>query len=250
LGGLVNPLVVGTFLGATGVGFVAFALRLVSTLGFAQRGAWRLGLVSLSRVPDDDKIRLRRAVEEGSVFLLIAMGVPFAIFGVVARTAIPLLFGQEWTAAIRLYTVVALVAVAGASGFIQISLLISRGRNYTVAIASAIQAAILAAGAYFLVRRFGLDGYGYASLMALAGLIYVDRVTRSIVSFSYRKYILWLVAIAPLVAFSLLPYPTSFVMIAPLVILTLIPPTRREGQRQFAVVKGAIFRGRSEKVVD
>jgi PST family polysaccharide transporter len=247
LGGLVNPLVVGTFLGATGVGYVAFALRLVSTLGFAQRGAWRLGLVSLSRVPDGDKDRLRRAVEEGSVFLLIAMGVPFAIFGVMARTVIPLLFGQEWTTTIRLYTVLALGTVVGASGFVQVSLLISRGRNYTVAILGAIQAVILAIGAYFLVRRYGLNGFGYASVLMVVGLIYVDRAARSIVSFSYRKYLLWLLAIAPLVSFSLLPLPVSFVMIAPLVVLTLNPSTRREGQRQFVVVKNALSRGRSGK---
>jgi PST family polysaccharide transporter len=247
LGGLVNPLVVGTFLGATGVGYVAFAQRLVSTLGFALRGAWRLSLVSLSRVSDRDKDRLRRAVEEGSVFLLIAMGVPFAIFGLMARTAIPLLFGQEWTTAIRLYTVLALVAVVGASSFIQASLLMSRGRNYTVAIGSAIQAVILAIGAYFLVRRFGLNGFGYASILAIAGLIYFDRATRSIVSFSYRKYLLWLLAIAPLVSFSLLPFPASLVTIAPLVVLTLIPSTRREGQRQFVFVKNALSRSRSGK---
>jgi PST family polysaccharide transporter len=247
LGGLVNPLVVGTFLGATGVGYVAFALRLVSTLGFAQRGAWRLGLVSLSRVPDGDKDRLRRAVEEGSVFLLIAMGVPFAIFGVMARTVIPSLFGQEWTTAIRLYTVLALGTVVSASGFVQVSLLISRGRNYTVAILGAIQAVILAIGAYFLVRRYGLNGFGYASVLMVVGLIYVDRAARSIVSFSYRKYLLWLLAIAPLASFSLLPFPVSFVMIAPLVVLTLNPSTRREGQRQFVVVKNALSRGRSGK---
>jgi PST family polysaccharide transporter len=247
LGGLVNPLVVGTFLGATGVGYVAFASRLVGTLGFAARGAWRLGLVSLSRVVDGDKDRLRRAVEEGSEFLLIAMGVPFAIFGVMARTVIPLFFGQEWTTTIRLFTVLALVTVAGASGFIQVALLISRGRNYTVAIAGAIQAVILAVGAYFLVRRFGLNGFGYASILTIAGLIYVDRATRSIVSFSYGKYLLWLLAIAPLVSFSLLPFPASYVTIAPLVVLTLIPSTRREGQRQFVVVKNALSRGRSGK---
>lgn len=247
LGGLVNPLVVGTFLGATGVGYVAFALRLVSTFGFAQRGAWRLGLVSLSRVPDGDKVRLKRAVEQGSEFLLIAMGIPFAIFGLMARTVIPLLFGQEWTAAIRLYTVLALIAVVSASGFIQVALLISRGRNYTVAIAGAIQAVVLAIGAYFLVRRFGLNGFGYASTSAIVGLIFVDRATRSIVTFSYRKYVLWLLAIAPLVSFSLLPFPVSLVTIVPLVVLTLIPPTRREGRRQFAVVKNALSRGRSVK---
>jgi hypothetical protein len=130
--------------------------------------------------------------------------------------------------------------LAAASGFIQVSLLITRGRNYRVAIAGAIQAIILATGAYFLVRHFGLDGFGYASILAMAGLIYVDRATRSIVSFSYRKYVLWMLAIAPLVSFSFLPFPASLILIAPLIVLTLIPSTRREGQRQFVVVKDAM----------
>jgi O-antigen/teichoic acid export membrane protein len=245
LSGLVNPLVVGTFLGATGVGYVAFALRLVSTIGFAMRGAWRLGLVSLSRIPDGDTERLRRAVEEGSEFLLIALGVPFAIFGVMARTVVPLFFGQEWSTAIRLYTILALVTVVGGSGFIQVSLLISRGRNFTVAIAGSFQAVILAIGAYFLVRRFGLNGFGYATILTVAGLFYVDRATRSIVSFGYRKYLLWLLAMGPLVLYPLPPFPVSLVMIVPLVVMTLIPSTRREGQRQFVVVKNALSRGRS-----
>jgi hypothetical protein len=135
----------------------------------------------------------------------------------------------------------------GASGFIQGALLLSRGRNYTIAIAGAIQAVILATGAYFLVRRFGLNGFGYASILTIVGLIYVDRATRQIVSFSYRKYLLWLLAMAPLVSFSLLSFPASLVMIAPLVVLTLITPTRREGQRQFVIVKNGLSRARSGK---
>jgi O-antigen/teichoic acid export membrane protein len=166
---------------------------------------------------------------------------------VMARTVIPLLFGQEWTTAIRLYTILALGAVGGASAFIQISLLISRGRNYKVAIAGAIQAVVLAIGAYFLVRRFGIDGFGYASILTVVGLVYVDRATRSIVSFGYRKYLLWLLAIAPLVSFPLLPFPVCLFMTAPLVVLTLIPSTRREGQRQFVVVRNALSLGRSGK---
>jgi hypothetical protein len=74
----------------------------------------------------------------------------------------------------------------------------------------------------------------------MMGLIFVDRATRSIVSFSYRKYVLWLLAIGPLVSFSLLPFPASLVMTVPLLVLTLIPSTRREGQRQFVVVKNAL----------
>jgi len=245
LGGLINPLVVGTFLGATGVGYVAFAQRLVGTIGFAQRGANRLGLVSMSRVPDGQNDRIRRAIEEGSEFLLIALGVPFAIFGVVARIVIPLLFGQDWTIAIRLYTFLALAAVLSSSGFVQIAFLLSRGRNYTVAVAGAIQASVLAVASIILVRHFGIDGFGYASLLMLIGLVFLDRATRCFVAFSYRNYCFVAAAIAPLVAFSLVPFPVSLVMAAPLIVLILVPKTRREGLRQIAVIRSGLSRRRA-----
>jgi O-antigen/teichoic acid export membrane protein len=245
LGGLVNPLVVGRFLGATGVGYVAFAQRLVGTIGFAQRGAYRLGLVAMSKVPDGQKDRLRRALEEGSELQLIALGVPFAIFGVLARQVIPILFGHEWNPAIRLYTLLALVAVLGSSGFIQITLLLSRGRNYTVAIGSAIQSVVLAVASIFLVKHFGIDGFGYASLLMLVGFIFLDRATRTIVSFSYRKYSLFTFAIAPLAVFSLVPFPVALVMIVPLLLFVAIPYSRREGLQQISVIRTALTRRRA-----
>ena len=85
LGDLVNPLVVGTFLGAAGVGYVAFAQRLVDTVGFAQRGAYRLGMVAMSRVGSEEKSRLRYSIEEGSLLQLLALAVPFACFGLAAH---------------------------------------------------------------------------------------------------------------------------------------------------------------------
>jgi O-antigen/teichoic acid export membrane protein len=247
LGGLVNPLVVGRFFGASGVGYVGFAQRLVGTIGFAQRGASRLGLVAMSRVPDHQKDRLRRAVEVGSELQLIALGVPFAIFGVLAPKAIPLLFGHEWDAAIHLYSLLALAALFGASGIFQSTLLLSRGRNYSVAIGVGIQSAVLAVASIFLVKHFGIDGFGYASLLALVGLIYMDYRVRSIVSISYRKYLLVAATIAPMVAFSLIPVPVSLVLFVPFVVFMVVPATRREGMQQVAVIRTAVSRQSPEE---
>src|SRR5579872_1311668 len=79
-GDLVNPLVVGSFFGATGVGYVAFALRLVDTVGFAKRSAYRLGLVAMSQVNESETARLRYSIEEGSLLQFLALAVPFAGF--------------------------------------------------------------------------------------------------------------------------------------------------------------------------
>jgi O-antigen/teichoic acid export membrane protein len=242
LGGLVNPLVVGRFLGATGVGYVGFAQRLVGTIGFAQRGAYRLGLVAMSKVTDDQKDRLRRALEEGSELQLIALAIPFAIFGVLARQVIPLLFGHQWDPTIKLYTLMALVVVLGSSGLIQTTLMLSRGRNYTIALNSAIGTVVLAVSAVFLVKHFGINGFGYASLVALVSLAYLDRATRRFVSFSYRRYLLFAFALGPLVAFSLVPFPVSLVMLLPLLLFIAAPYSRREGLHQIAVLRTTLNR--------
>jgi O-antigen/teichoic acid export membrane protein len=242
IGGLANPLIVGRFFGARGVGFVAFAQRLVDTIGFAQRGAYRLGLVAMSRVPDEQTHRLRRAIEEGSELQLIALGLPFAVFGVLAPTAIPLLFGREWSPAIHLYSLLALAAFLGASGLLQTTLLWSRRRNLTVAVSSFIQSVVLIGASVFLVRKYGIDGFGWASLLALLNLIYIDRKVRSIVSFSYRNYALVAVTLAPIVAYPLIPLPISLVVFAPLIVFMIVPFTRRQGLSQVAIIRSALAR--------
>jgi len=165
LGDLVNPLVVGSFFGATGVGYVAFGARLVDTIGFAKRGAYRLGMVAMSRVAEGDEHRKRYAIEEGSLLQLLSLAVPFACFGVVARWLVPVVFGHEWVRALPVYSLLALATVLGASGFIQTTFLYSRGRNLTVTGVTAIQSAALAVSAVFLVKHFGIDGYGVETLV-------------------------------------------------------------------------------------
>jgi O-antigen/teichoic acid export membrane protein len=246
LGGIVNPLVVGGFFGAAGVGYVAFAQRLVDTIGFAQRGAYRLGLVALSRIPPEQKDRIRRALEEGSTLQLIALGLPFAAFGLVAHSVIPLLFGHQWGSAIELYCLLALASLLGSAGLIQSTYLFSQGRNSTVARSVSIQTGVLAATSVPLVWYFGINGFGYSTLLALADLIYLDRKVRAIVPTSYRHYLPVVLATAPLVMFPVVPYPFSLVLLAPMAAYFAVPSTRHESIRTYAVIRTALARRRRD----
>jgi O-antigen/teichoic acid export membrane protein len=58
---LLNPVLVGRYLGPAAVGRVALALRAVEALSFAGRATWRLALVSFSRV-QHDRQRLSRGI--------------------------------------------------------------------------------------------------------------------------------------------------------------------------------------------
>ena len=237
---LVNPLVVGTFLGAAGVGYVAFAQRLVDTIAFAQRGAYRLGMVAMSRVGSDEKDRLRYSIEEGSLLQLLALAVPFACFGVAARWLVPALFGHEWTRALPIYSLLALATMLGAAGFIQTTFLYSRGRNMAVTGVAAVQAIALAVGSVILVKHIGLDGYGVAWLLTLVNLVVADHIVRKMFSFSYKRILPWVVVLSPPVLFPLVPMPWAFLLLAPIA-LVLLPPMRAEVRRIVGLIRSSML---------
>jgi O-antigen/teichoic acid export membrane protein len=237
-GSLVNPLVVGTFFGATGVGYVAFALRLVDTVGFAKRSAYRLGLVAMSRVNHDDSTRLRYSIEEGSLLQFLALAVPFACFGVVARWVVPVAFGNSWMHALPVYSLLALAAALGSGGFVQSTFLYSRGRNVTVAVSVALRDVALAASAVPLVRTLGLDGFGVATLVGLVALVYLHVVIRRVFPFSYTKVLPWAAILGPPILFPMVPMPWALLLLSPAVLVAL-PSVRREIGRLFSLLRSA-----------
>ncbi len=239
LADLVNPLVVGTFLGATGVGYVAFAQRLVETIAFAKRGAYRLGMVAMSRLGDDELARQRYSVEEGMLLQLLTVAVPFACFGVVARWAVPAIFGHEWARAVPLYSLLALASVLSAVQFIQTTFLFSRGRNIAVSAVAIVQSLCIALGAVFLVRRFGLDGFGEAWLVGLLALFVCDRIVRRMFTFSYRRIVPWVLVLGPPVLFPLLAPPWGLLLFVPLGGIAA-PPMRAEVVRIVGFVRSAL----------
>ncbi len=240
LTGVINALVVGTFVGAAGVGFVSFAQNLVTTIGFGARGAYRLGLVALSKVPDSDRARLRYAIEEGSTLQLIALAVPFAAFAVVARWIIPLLFGAQWKAAIPVYCFLALATMLNAPSLIQTTFMLSRGDNMRVAFTAIISTTILAATAVVLVRAFGTVGFGVALVLSMADTLYSDRVVRRTTPFDYRSFAMAAIALCPAVFFPLLPLPQAALLLAPTALLVVVPTMRHEALRISKVVRSSL----------
>jgi GGDEF domain-containing protein len=249
LADLVNPLVVGTFLGATGVGYVAFAQRLVDTIAFAKRGAYRLGMVAMSRVADEEKGRLRYSIEEGSLLQLLSLAVPIACFGVLARWVVPTIFGHEWAKAVPLYSILALASVLSAPLFIQTTFLFSRGRNIAVSGIALVQSICIAGAAVVLVRHFGLDGFGEAWLFGTVAVFFSDRVVRRAFPFSYRRIVPWLFILGPPVLFPLAPLPWAFLLLSPL-LLVLAPPLRAEVVRITVFLRSALARRTRATVTD
>jgi O-antigen/teichoic acid export membrane protein len=244
LSGLVNPLVVGTFAGAVGVGYVAFAYRLTDTLAFAQRGAYRLGMVAMSRVHSSETERLRYGIEEGTLLQLVALALPFGVFGLAAHWLVPLLFGHVWVAAVPIYTLLALAVVLNAQGIIQTTFLYSRGANNSVTVVAAVQTVALAVSSVLLVKHFGIDGFGYAFLIALVDLVALDRMVRRITPISYRRQLPFVAAFAPLVLFPLVPMPWAVLLLAPFLFFSFVPSFRHEELRIIELIRSSLRRSR------
>jgi O-antigen/teichoic acid export membrane protein len=214
---LVNPMVVGAFYGAAGVGFVSFAQRLIDSLGFAQHGAPRLGLVAMSKVSLDEPERLRSAIEWGSKLQLLAMVIPFAAFGGLAPWVVPALFGHQWSRAIPVYVILALATVVTTSSAIQNAFLLSKGRNGAVARTMFFRLTFLIAAAVPLVRWFGLNGYAFAVLISALALSLSSHLqVRRLVTVRYHGYLAWALVLAPTLLIPVIPMPW-----APLCLLSL-----------------------------
>jgi O-antigen/teichoic acid export membrane protein len=223
--GLANPLVVGHFFGATGVGYVALASRLVDTLGFAQRATWRLGLVALSKVQTEGE-RARRGVEEGMVLQVLAVAVPIATVAMVGKWLIPFVFGPQWLPAVSVFALLGVARILNGPLTVQMALLFSRGRNQVVVVAGVLTTILIFGAAFLLVPPLGVDGYGVAAIISTSGFLLAYRQAWHIQPFDPYRPVPWLVALIPPVLSPLLPWPASLVLLSSLGLLVVVPDMR------------------------
>ncbi len=225
LTGLVNPLVVGHYVGPAGVGYVAVGQRLAATLAFVNRAIRRLALVALGRV-QDDPVRLERGVEEAMALQVIALGPLLASFAVVSSVAIPALLGKQWNAVIDLYPYLALGDLLMAVFLIPQTILNAKRKNLAIVIKQALSLVVLALVAFWLVPRLGLTGYGIAIVASAAPFFVVHVAARRIIPFRYNRTVPWLIAFCPPIFFPLVPSPWRVLMLAPVALVGIVPAMR------------------------
>jgi hypothetical protein len=86
------------------------------------------------------------------------------------------------------------------------------------------------------VKHLGVDGYGYAFLLALVNLVVLDRMVQRVTPISYRRQIPFVVAYAPLVMFPLVAMPWALLLLLPLFALSFVPSFRGEEARVVRLV--------------
>jgi PST family polysaccharide transporter len=218
-----NPVIVGRFMGAAGVGYVALAIRLVEQLGFVKTATARISIAALARLRGDPE-RLARAMGEGMTLQLVAVGPLFIAFGLVAPWAVPLAFGEQWLPMLEVFPLVALGYLGASMFLLHASTLVVLRRNREIGAANLAQVAALAGAAWLLVPALGLRGYGWAEVAVLPAFLLLHHwVARHACAPPYGQALLALAAFSvPLLTFDAIRY-TWAVGLLPL----LSPPVRR-----------------------
>jgi PST family polysaccharide transporter len=189
-----NPVVVGRFLGAAGVGYVALAIRILDSLGFVKVATTRISIAALARLLGE-RDRLARALTEGMSLQVLAVAPLIVGFGVVAPFVIPLVFGPEWLPTLQVFPLLGLSYIAGSMFMLHSSALVTLHRNYDVA--------VLFGAAWLLVPRYGAAGFGWAEVATIPTYLLLHALTaRRVDRLGYAHALVWFAAFAvPLLAF-------------------------------------------------
>jgi PST family polysaccharide transporter len=191
---LVNPLIVGHFLGDGAVGVVGIAIRLLDMLAFAKTIAWRLSVAALARV-QDDREKLIEALTHGMQLQMLAIAPVVLGFGWFGGLVLPIMFGERWLPVMTIYPYIAVSYLTNAQFNVHSSVLYVRRRNWDVAAFHLVHVGLFALGAWFGIQRAGLVGYGWGEMAGLAGYVLLHRsIVRLLGSPDYRLSSVWWLA--------------------------------------------------------
>lgn len=236
LRGLVNPLVVGHFLGPAAVGFVGLAARLVEVTAFVRNAAWRLSIAAFGRVQADAR-RFRRAVEEAMALQTLAVAPLLAVIGSVGPWLLPWVFGHAWEPVVRVFPYIALGMIFQSVFSMETSVLYVVGRGRSVVPVHALHLALFAGGAAFCVPRFGVVGFGYGELIALVAYALLDRAVRRQFDVSYAEALPWVVAFTPPLFALYLPPKAVPLLWLPLLLIALRNDQRSQLRSYFSYIR-------------
>jgi O-antigen/teichoic acid export membrane protein len=221
LRGLVNPLLVGRLMGAEAVAFVALAVRIAESLGFLRAVAGRLAIVALSRMREDQD-RFRAAIQRGLELQVLALGPLLCAFAAIAPIAVTRLFGVRWALSLQVFPWIAAAIVINSVFNLQASALYVLGEQWTVLRAYCAHIVLFAFGAYFLVSRAGLTGYGWADLVACASYWLLHRRLGEHTHLSYRRVGAGCIAFGLPLFTHLVPSFWNWILWLPLLLLAVL----------------------------
>jgi PST family polysaccharide transporter len=192
---LVNPLLVGHFLGATAVGQIGITIRIVEVLTFVKAIAWRLSVAALARI-QHDKEKVQEAITLGIQLQTLALGPVLLGFGWLGTLFLPRLLGAPWSPVVGLFPFIAASYLTNAQFSMHSSALAVFRKNYQITAFHIVHIALFTAGVAICVPAMGLLGYGWGELIAFPSYYVIHyQTTRIVGSIGYRIAAIWWVGV-------------------------------------------------------
>ncbi len=184
---LVNPLIVGRFVGAEGVAYVALAIRIAEALGSFRLAAGRMAIAALARL-QDRRERVPQGAGAGSVSPGGHSG-PVAMCICLARavSSCGMSSARAGCPAFAIYPFAAAGVLVNSVYNLQASALFVVGKQWLVMRAYAAYVVLLALTTLILLPRLGLIGYGWAELVACSAYCLIHSGLAATVPISYQK---------------------------------------------------------------
>jgi O-antigen/teichoic acid export membrane protein len=183
---LVNPLLVGKLAGTEAVAFVALAIRIAEALGTIRLAAGRIAIAALARL-QAERDRFRSALERALFLQVITLGPLLSLFALAGPVVVRHLMGARWIPSLRVYPFVATGVLVNSIYNLQASALFVMEKQWIVMRSYLAHVAILSAGAWFLLPRCGIAGYGLAELAACGAYAAIHRGISGSLRLSCRK---------------------------------------------------------------
>jgi len=192
---LVNPLIGGHFLGASGVGIIGLAIKIVEMLSIFKTIAWRLSVAALSRVQHSNP-KLVVAMTEGMQLQMLAMAPGLLGFSWFGGYLLPHIFGARWLPVMVIYPFIALSYLTNAQFNVHSSVLYVRRRNFDVALFHLTHVGLFAGVSWLAMRKMGLVGYGWGEVAGIGGYAVLHwRTMRETGSPAYGLSAMWWLAV-------------------------------------------------------
>ncbi|MFC4302405.1 oligosaccharide flippase family protein [Cohnella boryungensis] len=217
---LVNPLLVGRFVGPEGVACIALAVRVIEALSLVNGAIQRISFAAFSKI-SQSKEAVQNTLNELMPLQIFSV-VPFLIgFSVVSQWLVPLLFGDDWTTVLHLYPYIAVSFLISCLFSMHVNVLYVRGDNWSVVKFNALHVVLFVAVACALLPIVGLYGYAIAEIVTLATYYAIHLPLRKQYRLRYRTALIYASVCAPALFFPTVPIPWAFLLLAPLLVLVV-----------------------------
>jgi len=183
---LVNPLLVGRFVGVEGVAFVALALRIAEALGTFRLAAGRMAIAALARA-QNHREQFQRLLQRAMYWQVVTLGPLLCFFALFGPWIFQHVVGVRWLPSLHVYPFVAAGVLINSVYNLQASALFVMERQAIVMLAYGLHVGVLAVVALFLVPRLGIPGYGWAELAACCAYLVIHSGATRQFAISYRS---------------------------------------------------------------